>query len=348
MLKLDSVSKRFNDLAPVLLSDLGLKEREHLQESICNSPEAFFRELEEELLIIGSEVVPSGVVGDRIDVLAVEPDGATVIIELKRGSNKWQLLQALSYAAMISKWPTGEEFLQKVDRSRHDDIKKYTRTAELNKSQRIILVAEAYDYEVLVTAEWLNKEYDADTITCYQISVATDKNADAQYMSCMRIYPQKDLAETAKQRTRVNSVTVLQDWESILSRTNQAVALFFRDRLEHNCRTNSRNNALAYPQIGTIHWYLEPRPNAAWVYQVGRFNHSGQSDQAFWMANLSNADVANQKGGTCLRFYLREPSDFEFFQKATETLAATFSWGTGGPADEETAAKSESAAASGS
>src|ERR1051326_6932976 len=182
MLKLDSVSKRFNDLAPVLLSDLGLKEREHLQESICNSPEAFFRELEEELLIIGSEVVPSGVVGDRIDVLAVEPDGATVIIELKRGSNKWQLLQALSYAAMISKWPTGEEFLQKVDRSRHDEIKKKTRTAELNKSQRIILVAEAYDYEVLVTAEWLNKEYDADTITCYQISVATDKNADAQYM----------------------------------------------------------------------------------------------------------------------------------------------------------------------
>lgn len=151
MLKLDSEVKRFDRLEPVLLGDLGLKEREHLQECICKSPDAFFDELDENLLILGTEVAPSDIVGDRIDIFALDSDGTSVIIELKRGSNKWQLLQALAYAAMISKWGVGEEFLSRREISaKQEAIKDFveSETSELNRSQRVIMVAEAFDYEV--------------------------------------------------------------------------------------------------------------------------------------------------------------------------------------------------------
>lgn len=72
---------------------------------ICNAPDEFFSELGATLLQIGEEVHPSD---DRIDILAIDSEGAVVIIELKRGAHKHQLLQSLAYAAMISDWEPEE------------------------------------------------------------------------------------------------------------------------------------------------------------------------------------------------------------------------------------------------
>jgi hypothetical protein len=45
----------------------------------------------------------------------------------------------------------------------------------INRSQRIILLAEAFDFEVLVTAEWLTDRYDMD-IRCYRLALESRKS----------------------------------------------------------------------------------------------------------------------------------------------------------------------------
>jgi hypothetical protein len=104
MLRIDRKNQGFTLLETPSLAEVSISERYDLQEFISNSPDAFFQELGLELFLIGKEIMPSKSVQDRIDLLAVDKEGSIVVIELKRGNNKLQLLQAISYAGMISQW----------------------------------------------------------------------------------------------------------------------------------------------------------------------------------------------------------------------------------------------------
>ncbi len=73
---------------------------ENLEDWLCSDASI----LGEPLFIIGRQVlIPD--VKDRLDVLAIDPQGNAVIIELKRGKLKDPVdMQALRYASYISKW----------------------------------------------------------------------------------------------------------------------------------------------------------------------------------------------------------------------------------------------------
>ena len=104
MLKIERQTQSFKLLDSPKLADVSITERYHLQEFIANSPDAFFSEIGQELFLLGEEILPSKTVQDRIDLLAIDKEGSCVIIELKRGNHKLQMLQAISYAGMISQW----------------------------------------------------------------------------------------------------------------------------------------------------------------------------------------------------------------------------------------------------
>src|SRR5882672_4414766 len=104
MLRIDGSNKKLIRLEPKTMRESGYWERRDIQNMICHSPGAFCDELGEYIHIVGAEIQPTEFVQDRIDLLGVDPDGVAVVIELKRDSDKLQLLQGLSYAAMLSKW----------------------------------------------------------------------------------------------------------------------------------------------------------------------------------------------------------------------------------------------------
>jgi hypothetical protein len=139
---------------------------EHLEDWISSDPSI----LGEPLLIIGRQVlIPD--TKDRLDLLALDPQGNAVIIELKRGKLKDPVdMQALRYASYISKW-SFEEFeslarnhMKKVGDSDFNFNAVYEsfctdsgvdEIPDLNKDQRAIVVGSSVRDKLGSVALWL-------------------------------------------------------------------------------------------------------------------------------------------------------------------------------------------------
>jgi hypothetical protein len=325
MLKIDRTGKKFVRLNKNTMTEENLKERYDLQRMIRQSPIEFFAELGEELLLINEEICPTDFCDDRIDLLALDKLGAAVVIEIKRGSNKLQLLQAIAYAGMLSKWQP-ERFIE--ERSKltgnsaqaiKDEIEEFlAEDAEgLGQSQRIILLAEGYDFEVLVTAEWLNENYGVD-IRCYRLVLSAD--GTNEYVNCVCIYPPPELSQHAESRGGRSGKAKPPKWtnwpDALSQITNADIVSFYNDELGKNRENYLRERNLRYRIDGKIRWWVAARQNLAYVWQNGRF----ADDLKFWGDRLSvAAEVKPVQDGTCLRFFLTTLADCEKFRTVATT-----------------------------
>lgn len=140
---------------------VGYGRGDGLQALIVANPEAFFVKLGEDLILIGDEVAPGDVIDRRIDLLALDRQGSIVVIELKRGSDRLQLLQAVSYAALIGDWTpqhlvelmASKRKMTEADATEQIDSFLDCELSAVNESQRVVLLAEAYDYGVLAASQ---------------------------------------------------------------------------------------------------------------------------------------------------------------------------------------------------
>jgi hypothetical protein len=330
MLKIDRNRRSFVQLDTPSLAEAAVSERYDLQEYISNSPEAFFGELGQDLFLLGKEVPLSATVPDRLDLLAVDRQGRLVVTELKRGSHKLQHLQAISYAAMISSW-SPDDILGMLSEDRQAALADFLEegTEGLNRQQRIILVAEGYDYALLASAEWLSERYGLD-ILCCRIALARDEQTASEYLVCTNVYPTPELASEAAVRGRTRNggqqSTEMRwgDWESALSdMTNEALAAFFRQELAAGCDSYLRKRCLRYHAAGRRRWHVDARKTCAYVWQTGRF----VGDVEFWQDRLSTPDIVQAvKRNTCLRFWLHTAEDFEAFRRAIAREILSVEW----------------------
>jgi hypothetical protein len=336
MLLVDKESKKLHRLQPKKLAEAGFLEREHLQQMIRTSPEDFFAEIGETLLLIGEEVEPTDFVADRIDLLAIDPEGSAVVIELKRGTDKLQLLQALGYAGMISKWPAEKFFnlyarTPKSDHDPREELEQFLESEDIdviNQSQRIILFAEDFEYEVLVTAEWLTERYEVD-IRCYRLALATE--AEQTFLTCTCIYPPPEITEHAIRRKQggSNALPPWPDWPTALSETdNPAVIEFFKTELAANRENNLRMRRIQWRFNGRRRFRVLARRKYAVVKQFGRF----QEDRKFWTDAMgSDIKLRELDHGDNLRFLLQNKEQFHKLQEAFLKLQnAAFSNGSSG------------------
>ncbi len=167
------INKAKNTIEPLKkrsFSELNFRERDHLQEWIAKNPSS----LGEELLIIQKEYAGFDKTNERLDLLALDKEGALVIIENKLDDSgkdvTWQAIKYASYCSGFSKESIVKiyqkylddidpgvnaekkirEFLEKKDDEINEEL-------ELNKvlTQRIILVAAKFRPEVTSTVLWL-------------------------------------------------------------------------------------------------------------------------------------------------------------------------------------------------
>ncbi|WP_137824026.1 DNA-binding protein [Brevibacterium sp. 2SA] len=189
------------------MSEECLEETRHLEQWIVHHPEV----IDEGLKIVASQYnrwvsVEGGSAKEALDVLALSSSGQTVVIELKRGSDRKVHLQAITYEALVAGFDrhmladahahwltkngaatTAEEALEQLTEhleSGWDD--------EILKLPRLVLVAESFPDQVLTTVQWL-----ADTVAhgleieCHEYSLFRDNGA--LYSSFQKIFPVENL-----------------------------------------------------------------------------------------------------------------------------------------------------------
>lgn len=173
------------------LSKLGVLERQDLQEWTIEQP----RILGEEMLIITSEYANFQDTRDRLDILALDPTGKLVVVELKRDrADRTTDLQAIKYASYCATLTT--EDIQKDYRDFWNERTDEEQTPEdvgqtfadflegldgeipltdegwaefdLDQQPRIMLVAGSFGTEITAPVMWLIEEYSMD-ITCIRI-----------------------------------------------------------------------------------------------------------------------------------------------------------------------------------
>lgn len=218
MLRIDESQRKLVPLAEGTLASENLLERGDVQELITSSWDESAEELGfPTMRLLGSEIQPHESVANRIDILAFDEEvGVPVIIELKRHKHKLHLLQALSYSAMV--WTWDADSLRRIaGPSTDDDLLNSIDNLDEKGTPRTILIAEEYDPEVVLTADWLRRRHDVD-IYCFSLSL--QRHGDERLVRLQLDYPLRELDEVYRSRHRAagaNGPASLGDqtWESV-------------------------------------------------------------------------------------------------------------------------------------
>jgi len=196
MFVIDPKNNTIISLPKKSFTELGFKERKHLQEWIASNPES----LGEKLLVIQKEFSGFLETSERLDLLALDKDGNLVIIENKLDDSgrdvTWQALKYASYCSTLTKEQIIDIFQIYLNTSQADaqktilDFLDEVELSELvlNQKQRIVFIAANFRKEVTSTALWLMSH--KIKIQCFK---ATPYELNNQYFLTLdQIIPTKD------------------------------------------------------------------------------------------------------------------------------------------------------------
>jgi len=228
MFQIDSNSNRISRIQSKSFTELGFKEREHLQEWLANEPSA----LGEELLIIQKEFDGFDDTRERLDLLALDKDGNLVVIENKLDDSGrdvlWQALKYASYCSSLTKQQIVDIYQKYLNRYCDGvDAKAYLceffNVSDLEElvlnsgnAQRLVFVAANYRKEVTSTALWLlshNIQLQCFKVTPYAMS-------DELFLNVEQIIPTPEAKEfmigiNAKEAEETKTKTVISNRHNV-------------------------------------------------------------------------------------------------------------------------------------
>lgn len=209
---------------------------------------------------------------------------------------------------MVADWQR-EHFADLVSIDKREAFEEFISENAVNDHQRILLIAESYDYVTLRTAQWLT-DFHGVNIVCYKVALAKDSITGSEYLSAVRLFPPVQLADQALSRgtSRSQQPGKFATIEELLeSCDNEEVRVYFRS-LPPDSRRNRRRNSIVFPPIGKMRFRVRPKTGYARVQQLGRF----EGDEILWQQNLSAPIVLPRVND--LGFRLHTSGDVRFFQ----------------------------------
>ncbi len=200
---INKLENRISKIEEKSFSELGLKERQHLQEWLANNPEA----LGEDILIIQKEFSGFNDTNERLDLLGLDKQGNLIIIENKLDDSgkdvTWQSLKYASYCSTLTKEQVikiYQEYLDKqnVSENAEERLIEFFNSSDISEivvnngsKQRIILVSANFRKEVTSTVLWL-MNYNL-RIQCFKIKPL--QLNDQLFLEIKQIIPVKEAEE---------------------------------------------------------------------------------------------------------------------------------------------------------
>lgn len=183
MLRINRDLKQLVPLRQLRLTPTSAAEPRDLRELILNSPAEFLSEVGYRLFVIGHSIQLSDATAMQLDFLALDENGQAVVVILEREDEKSQLVRGITCAGMVATWKP-ENFLRYLTEEQTKELGSYLKveTSEINRQQRVIFVAETYDFEALTAANWLKGR--GIDVLCIRVSKADSFRTDGEYLWC--------------------------------------------------------------------------------------------------------------------------------------------------------------------
>ena len=209
MFQIDRSANRLRKLGRTSFSEVGIREREHLQEWLASMPDALceaMNEGEDGLLIIQKEFDGFDGTRERLDLLALDKSGQLVIIENKLDDSGrdvvWQALKYAAYCSSLKKAEIVGIFQQYLDRQGGGDaaglICEFLGEDSLDEvvlndgtDQRVVFIAASFRREVTATVLWL-REHQIDA-RC--IKVLPYKFGEELFIDLQQVIPTPEAAD---------------------------------------------------------------------------------------------------------------------------------------------------------
>lgn len=227
MFQIDRSQNRLKQLERITFSEVGLREREHLQEWLANTPAALGEAIGEELLIIQKEFDGFDGTRERLDLLALDRSGQLVVIENKLDDTGrdvvWQALKYAAYCSSLKKAEVITIFQQYLDRGEGGDaasaICEFLQEDALDEvvlnegnDQRIVFIAANFRREVTSTVLWL-REHQIDA-RC--VKVMPYRFVEELFIDLQQVIPTPEAADymirMAEKDTEEKSAKGAQRW----------------------------------------------------------------------------------------------------------------------------------------
>ncbi len=186
MLKINKDNRQLVSLRHLQLTPTSTRERYDLREFILNSADAFFREINHRLFVVGDNVRPSEAAQVETDFLALDENGNAVVIVIEREGEASPLVRAITCAGLLSAWSPGD-FLRLLPEGRAAALEQFLAadSKSVNQKQRVIFIAETYDFEALTATTWLASR--GIDIFCVRVSRANGFQTDGEYLWCSQV-----------------------------------------------------------------------------------------------------------------------------------------------------------------
>lgn len=181
MLRIQRIGKRLKSFAH--LKTKPLEEFYELGDFIANSPEEFFGEIGEPLFLAANGLRTAEDADSYVDVLGFDRQGAAVVVLITPADAESPLTRAMNSASRIAGWDA-DELARRIGLARSKELRTYVAEnyRNLNKRQRVILLAESFSQDLLGTAAWLSGSYGVDLV-CVEVTLAYDSTTGDEFLN---------------------------------------------------------------------------------------------------------------------------------------------------------------------